>query len=221
MKTIQVQAPASSPLCRILAAKVSGHWEFQPQARRSISLHWETGWWESRQRAGLEMTLLGGAFLFPDGGIWLSAALTLVRRWIYSRRALHVVHRAPRPDASPWAHAFGSASYCATRRNRRKTFSRQRLDAYTERPRRLRRQSAAQGDVAHHRRRFSASPQANGTRYLVRDFRRAKILRLHSRPQARFSDLAAPVYNTRTRSPRNPVAWAALEGPSIPYFRGT
>ena len=104
--------------------------------------------------AALEMTLLGGTFLFPEGAILaLSGSdfgATLdgvpIEPWT-------CVRSSPRTNASSWAHALGSAQlFLRTRRHRSEAFSRQRLHAPLERSRRLRRQTTAQGRRAEHRR---------------------------------------------------------------------
>ena len=87
--------------------------------------------------AGLEMTLLGGTFLFPDGGI---AALTgsefgatldgaPIERWTLFRNQLW-------PNASPRSDPIGRAQLpLRARRYRREALPRQRFHPFAERPR--------------------------------------------------------------------------------------
>ena len=109
------------------------------------------------------MTLLGGTFLFPDGGI---AALTgsefgatldgaPIDSW--------TSFESPRPNASPWPDAIGRALLpLRARRNRREAISRQRLHPFAQRPGRIRWQATQEG------RRSTDRHHASGTRFRKR-----------------------------------------------------
>ena len=138
--------------------------------------------------AALEMTLLGGAFLFPEGAILalsgsdFGATLDYVpiNPWMwFEARPGQTLRLGPTRYRS-------EKLFVRTRRHRSETFSRQRLDAHLEWSRRLRRQTAAQGRRAEHRERTAALPQANDSSAHLVAPGASQNSALHSRPAKRL-----------------------------------
>ena len=165
MKTIQVQAPGLFTTVQDLGREGFGPLGVSPSgAADPISLRLGNRLvGNPESAAALEMTLLGGAFVFPEGAVLaLSGSdfgATLdnvpVDPWMsFEARPGQTLRLGPTRS--------GARSYlCVQGGIAVKAFSRQRLDARAERPRRVRRQTTAQGRCAEHRERISVLPQAN------------------------------------------------------------
>ena len=188
MSVIQVQAPGLLTTVQDLGREGFGPMGVSPSgAADPISLRLGNRLvGNAESAAGLEMTLLGGTFLFPQGAILALTGsdfgATLDGAAVAMGRSFEV---APRQTLRLGPTRSGARCYlCRSRRNRRANFSAERFDAHFERTRRFRRPAATGRRCAAYRiratnlfRKRAIAPQ------ISERFSPRKILRVTPGPQ--------------------------------------